>query len=84
MLVCGIDPGKQGAIAFLNDGNVVEIYDMPLIGKEIDKKKLLEITGSYNIVDITILERQHIMQKQKGQHAIGINFGYLSQKEGEI
>lgn len=45
MLIIGIDPGKFGALAFMDgsDGDIIKISDMPISGKEIDKYKLLEI-----------------------------------------
>lgn len=35
-LYIGIDVGKNGAIAVVADGRLIELHDMPLIGNEID------------------------------------------------
>ncbi len=34
--VCGIDPGKKGAIAFAYDDDYIDVHDMPVIGKNIN------------------------------------------------
>ncbi len=31
MLICGIDPGNNGAIAFMLDGELVNVEDLPLV-----------------------------------------------------
>ena len=35
-MICGIDPGKTGAIALLYDGGSAYVEDMPVLGKEIN------------------------------------------------
>ena len=46
-MICGIDPGKTGAIAFLyNSGDkdfFAEVHDMPMYGKEVNAWALAEL-----------------------------------------
>lgn len=49
MKVIGIDIGKYGAIAVIDstDGKVIELLDMPVAKKSIDKYELLNILRKY-------------------------------------
>jgi crossover junction endodeoxyribonuclease RuvC len=40
MLVIGADPGKSGAIAFLDHAGDLDVVDMPVSGKEVDAAAL--------------------------------------------
>ena len=77
MITLGIDPGLKGAICYLKDGKIQLLEDMPLIGKEIDKKELNWFLSLYPECNIAGLEKQMIMAKQRGQYKIGVNFGLL-------
>ena len=42
-MICGIDPGAKGAIALLyNDGRAF-VYDMPMLGKEVNASEVASI-----------------------------------------
>ena len=51
MIIIGIDPGVSGAICILNDGKIIEIYEMPtMIDGKKNKKQVngAEITNIIN------------------------------------
>ncbi|MDM1507504.1 hypothetical protein HX089_16580 [Myroides odoratimimus] len=49
----GIDPGKQGALVVLDENSkIVEMFGMPLIGNEYDKKTIVDILKSYEFIHI--------------------------------
>lgn len=58
MIYAGVDPGKSGAIAIIDSENIapdnITIYDIPLIGSEIDFKELNEILK-------TIVTKEHFL-----------------------
>ena len=31
MIIIGIDPGISGAICFLHDGQIIDVFDMPVM-----------------------------------------------------
>lgn len=87
LLIVGIDPGKTGAIAFLNPSNMsLHIEDMPL-GKsttgrdELDLRSLGELLRLGTKVDrhIAVLERVSAMPKDgvAGAFNFGQNYGAL-------
>ena len=44
MLICGIDPGLSGAIAFLNDGELLSVADLPLVDVQHGKDSRKELS----------------------------------------
>jgi crossover junction endodeoxyribonuclease RuvC len=44
-LTIGIDPGLSGAVAILNDHHLVDVYDLPVIGKHINAAELATYEG---------------------------------------
>ena len=42
-MICGIDPGANGGIAFLDKGKVVDLFIMPVSDGELDLSKLRKI-----------------------------------------
>lgn len=44
MLICGIDPGLSGAIAFLNDGELLSVADLPLVDVQHGKGSRKELS----------------------------------------
>lgn len=49
----GIDPGKQGAFAFIDkQGNIKEIISTPLIGKEYNRQEIKNILLSKKIIKV--------------------------------
>lgn len=67
MIIIGIDPGVEGAIAFIDDG-YLQIYDMPMLGEgkgaEIDHVGLKNILDPDDSVCIAYIEQQIPMPKQ--------------------
>lgn len=56
--VVGIDPGLEGALAFLSlQGDVIEIEDMPHVGKEVNAHLIANLILGYGPVRHAIVER---------------------------
>ena len=55
MLIIGIDPGIKGAICILKDGNILDVFDMPIM--PVGKKNKSQVNGSqiYNEIQKAIL-----------------------------
>jgi hypothetical protein len=69
-MICGIDPGAKGAIALLDDG-YAEIYDMPMLGKEVNGTEIADIFSEF--------KPAHIWLEQVNSFGMGrtsaFNFG---------
>jgi hypothetical protein len=76
MLIFGIDPGKAGAIAAIDDGEVYKTTIMPIVGKELDLDAIS--TWIYDIATdrdcIAYIEKVHSMPSQGV--ASMFSFGY--------
>lgn len=58
----GIDPGKTGSVAILDeDGRVFSLKDTPIIGKEYDKAEMIAILNKYENCH-AVLEDVHATQ----------------------
>ena len=82
MIFCGIDPGKSGAIVFVDEGGALEARRMPLIGKEWDLPALASIFVLARDCDtptLTVLERVHAMPKQgvSSTFTFGVGYGLI-------
>lgn len=74
MFIASIDPGKNGAVTFWDDfDGVIDIVDIPYVGKKINFAELLEIIASSN-PDVVIVEDVHT-SPQMGVVSAG-NFMY--------
>lgn len=75
--VLGIDPGQTGALAWVCDGALIEVVDMPTIevrGKrKINAGALVSIINKRE-VDLVVIEAVHAMPKQGVSSSF--NFGY--------
>jgi len=74
----GIDPGKTGWIVFLDrDGNIVEDYSTPLVGREYDKQTMRDMFEGFQYNDQikihTVLEDVHTTQM--GGKSSNFDFG---------
>ncbi len=55
----GIDPGKKGAIVFLNkEGELISVHEMPVIGKEYDEHEICELIMVHRNVHVIIEDVQ--------------------------
>jgi hypothetical protein len=82
-IVCGIDPGLQGAICVLSkEREILELQVMPLLGSELDiptlMSMLLEFKLKYDI-SLCVLEKSQCRPGQSAQSGlkIGRNYGIL-------
>ena len=75
MLIIGIDPGISGSISFLEDGNIIEVIEMPTMAE--GKKNKRQVNGSqiYN----EILK----MVKKYGQDEIRVVIEQVSAMPGQ-
>lgn len=67
MISLGIDPGKSGAIAFIENGVVTSCYPLPYVGDELDiltvaREIITSVKRNPNIK--AVLERVHAMPGQ--------------------
>ena len=82
MIFIGIDPGKKGGIASINDqDNTLTVIPMPLIGeKEYDLQRIkmfLKDCLPKNTADIFgVIEKQHCMPGEGLPHTFTTGFGY--------
>lgn len=76
-IVLGIDPGQSGALAWVCDGALIEVVDMPVFevrGKrKINAGALAGIIGK-RAVDVVVIEAVHAMPRQGVSSSF--NFGY--------
>ena len=66
-MIAGIDPGAKGAIALL-DYDHVEIFDMPMIGKEVNGIEIASIFGEFR--------PSHIFLEQVNSFGMGRTSAY--------
>jgi len=65
--IIGIDPGKQGALALIVDGQLADVEDMPMIDKRVNVAVLAAwITEHHRMYGITkvVIENVHSMPGQ--------------------
>jgi crossover junction endodeoxyribonuclease RuvC len=77
-LICGIDPGRKGAIVFLDIGaRYVYIVDMPKFDYQVIEI-FKEVCGK-NYVDAVYIEKQHAFPRQGvvSTFNFGKHYGYL-------
>lgn len=63
--IMGIDPGVSGAVAFYfpEQRAGISVYDVPVMGKEIDAAALYDLIQQYK-PDLAVIELVHAMPKQ--------------------
>lgn len=79
MIVLAIDPGMKGGVAMLDTSlNKVLASPMPLIGKELDYKRIHSTITSVT-PDVIVIEKVHAMPKQgvTSMFNFGMNYGSL-------
>ena len=82
-MICGIDPGKTGAIALLyTQPAYLEVHDMPILGKEINGPALFKIFNEFRAEHVFIesinsfgMGRQSAFNFGKG---LGVLLGVLA------
>lgn len=81
MIFIGIDPGKTGGIAALNDGNIIELHQMPLVNEEVSASLLSKILSNLSSKDrvFTVIERVHSMPRDghSGAFRFGVSYGTI-------
>lgn len=87
MLICGIDPGKKGAIAFYDStmDELIEIHDMP---ESVSEVAFLFVYGGPEAIDLVVIEEVSSMtyvdssgqtrgQGSKASFTFGKGFGEI-------
>ena len=65
MLVFGVDPGKSGGIALIEDGKVVYAMAMPISGDEIDLSLISHVVEGFPLGNSCVyIEKVHSMPGQ--------------------
>lgn len=78
MIICGIDTGISGGIAFYKHGELFKAYDMPVMaakhkkGNQVDSKALYDLLSEFK-PDLVTIERVWQLPKQSAQS--GFSFG---------
>lgn len=75
-MIAGIDPGKYGGIAFLEDLQVLDAMAMPMAGTQVDVRTVHTLFDMMRPQQ-TFIEAQQIRGNQAGGMAIGSNYGRL-------
>lgn len=75
--VMGVDPGCSGAVAFFfpEHRSRVAVYDMPVIGKEINAAELSALMLQYK-PDVAIVEAVHAMPRQGVSSSFNFGMAY--------
>jgi crossover junction endodeoxyribonuclease RuvC len=80
-VVIGIDPGVTGALATHQDGRLIEVFDMPVLGGRVDGAALRDLLSGYeDDEDVTVyLEDVHAMPKNGSiaSFSLGLNTGII-------
>jgi len=77
-MICGIDPGKTGAIAFLySESGFLDIYDMPVIGKEISGTSLASMFREFTPDHIYIESVNSFSMGRQSAFMFGQGYGVL-------
>jgi Holliday junction resolvasome RuvABC endonuclease subunit len=72
----GIDPGKSGAIAIINeDGLLIHVTDTPMVGKEYNLGAINDLVAKHEIT-FAVIEQQQVFGKEGRKTAFTIGFGY--------
>ena len=85
MIRIGIDPGVNGAIAVLEDQQLIALFDMPVMNlsgkkQQVNAPKLAEIIGSGSPrADEAYVEQVHSMPKQgvSSSFNFGVSYGVI-------
>lgn len=84
MIVVGIDPGKQGGIAFMVRGKDCKAFPLPIVDRKVDVGKLQElIIENCTAMDFgghvyAFVEVQQIRSGNRGNLLIGENYGRIT------
>jgi hypothetical protein len=79
LLFVGVDPGKTGAVAVINErGEPQWVDDMPRLGSELDAKALVEmLRESRNLIACAAIERTQALPQTPRSvcHSLGMSEG---------
>jgi len=67
-MICGIDPGAKGAISLLYNDSTAFVYDMPMLGKEVNASEVAALFQEF--------EPQHIWLEQVNSFGMGRTSAY--------
>ena len=75
--ICGIDPGVTGALAVHKAGRLIDVVDLPVLGKRVDGAALRELLSGEEM--LVFLEDTHAMPKNGSiaSFSLGLNTGII-------
>jgi hypothetical protein len=78
MIFVGIDPGKHGAVAWMDGArSVVEVHDCPLRDGEYDYQSMRDLLAqTCNVENVATMERVHAMPTDGKCSAFSFGVGY--------
>lgn len=78
MRVCGVDPGMTGALAFLDHGNLKDLWDMPVFDGRVDGGRVADLLTAWK-PSIVCLEWTQPMPKNGviASFSLGQNTGIV-------
>jgi hypothetical protein len=87
-IIIGVDPGKSGAIAVLDDGALRDVGDMPVVGATISAARLSDMCSRWLPLDyvLAVVEDVHAMPKQgvSSTFAFGRSLGVIEGALGAL
>ena len=76
-MICGIDPGAKGAIALLYNDSTAFIYDMPMLGKEVNGAEVASIFKEFSPESIWIEQVNSFGMGRTSAYNFGQGVGIL-------
>lgn len=67
-MICGIDPGAKGAISLLYNDGTAFVYDMPMLGKEVNASEVASILREF--------KPEHVWLEQVNSFGMGRTSAY--------
>jgi crossover junction endodeoxyribonuclease RuvC len=66
VIILGVDPGLSGALAWLNDGELIEAVDMPVVAGSVNAPAFSEWLDEHSYLrpDMAVVEKVHSMPGQ--------------------
>lgn len=64
MVVIGVDPGLSGAIAWVEDGKILDVTDLPVMDGRIDASTLADMIESHPKPECVVIEKVSSMPGQ--------------------
>lgn len=79
MKIIGIDPGKTGAIAIIHGSTALDLADMPLAGKDLNRALIIATLAEHDDAALAIVEHTQAMPAipRSTAHSLGMSEGII-------